>query len=107
MVSACSSRSKRKRVVITIDNKLKIYQLVKAGRTLQKVADEYNVGKLTIRDITKSEEKLKVSKKKLQKCIKKRKTVKQADFSELDKAVYLRFIQQRCKGTFTCIHITV
>ena len=31
-------------------------------------------------------------------CIKKRKTVKRSDFTELDKAVYLWFIQQRCKG---------
>ena len=106
MASTCSSRSKTKRVVLTIDDKLKICQLVKAGRTLQKVADEYNIGKSTVHDITKSEEKLKAFQKEVAEndCIKKRKTVKQADFSELDKGVYLWFIQQRCKGTYIYVY---
>ena len=73
---------------------------VKGGRTLQSVADEYNVGKSTVHDIVKSEKKLQAFQKEIKDsdCIKKRKTVKKADLSELDKAVYLWFVQQRCKG---------
>lgn len=48
----------------------------------------------------KSEDKLQAFQKEISDgdCIKKRKTVKKADLLVLDKAVYLWFIQQRCKG---------
>ena len=94
------TKRKRKRVVLTIAEKLKICQLVRGGRTLQSLADEYGVGKSTVHDIVKNEEKLQAFQKEIRDgdCIKKRKTAKRADLSELDKAVYLWFVQQRCKG---------
>ena len=100
MASVSSSNRKRKRLVLTISDKLKICQLVRSGRTLQSVADEYGVGKSTVHDIVKSEEKLQAFQKEIKDgdCIKKRKTVKKADLLALDKAVFLWFIQQRCKG---------
>ena len=100
MASASTSNRKRNCVVLTISDKLKICQLVKDGRTLQSVADKYNVGKSTVHDIVKSEEKLQAFQKEIKDgdCIKKRKTVKKADLLALDKAVYLWFVQQRCKG---------
>ena len=87
---------KRKCVVLTISDKLKICQLVKSGRTFQSVVDKYDFGKSTIHNIVKNEEKLQDLQKKIQDgdCIQKRKTVKKADLLELDKAVYLWFIQQ-------------
>ena len=98
MASVSTLNRKRKR---TISNKLKMCQLVKGGRTLQSVADEYDVGKSTVHDIVKSEEKLQAFQKEIKDgdCIKKRKTVKKADLLVLDKSVYLWFVQQRCKGT--------
>ena len=101
MASVSTFNRKRKRLVLTISDKLKICQLVRSGRTLQSVADEYDVGKSTVHNIVKSEEKLQAFQKEIKDgdCIKKRKTVKKADLLALDKAVYLWFIQQRCKGT--------
>ena len=100
MASVSTSSHKRKRIVLTISDKLKICQLVKGGRTLQSVADEYDVGKSTVHGVVKSEDKLQAFQKEISDgdCIKKRKTVKKADLFVLDKAVYLWFIQQRCKG---------
>ena len=87
MASVSTSERKRKRVVLVISDKLKICQLVKGGRTLQSVVDEYNVGKSIVHDIIKSEKKLQAFQKEIKDgdCIKKRKTVKKADLSELDK----------------------
>ena len=52
MATACSSSAasgnKRKRVVLTIEDKLKICDLVKNGRSLTSVAAEFNVGKSTV-----------------------------------------------------------
>ena len=99
MASVSTSNRKRKRLVLTISDKLKICQLVRSGRTLQRVAGEYGVGKSTVHNIVKSEEKLQAFQKEIKDGdrIKKRKTVKKFDLLALDKAVYLWFIQQRCK----------
>ena len=52
MATACSSSAasgkKRKRVVLTIEDKLKICDLVKNGRSLTNLAAEFNVGKSTV-----------------------------------------------------------
>ena len=74
MASVSASKRKRKRVVLTISDKLKICQLVKGGRTLQSVADDYDIGKSTVHDIVKSEEKLQAFQREIKDgdCIKKR-----------------------------------
>ena len=78
MACISTSNRKRKRLVLTISDKLKICQLVRSGRTLQSVADEYDVGKSTVHNIVKSEEKVQAFQKEIKDghCIKKRKTVK-------------------------------
>ena len=95
-----STSQKRKRVVLSISDKLQICQQVKNGRSLQSVAGEYGVGKSTVHNIVKSEKKLRVFQKEITDgdCIKKRKTMKGSLLTELDKAVYLWFMQQRSKG---------
>ena len=100
MDSASSSTRKRKRKVLSISEKLKICELAKGGRTLQNLVNEFDIGKSTIHDIVKNEERLQVFQKEVTDgdCIKKRKTMKKSVLTELDKAVYLWFIQQRCKG---------
>ena len=62
---------------------------------------DFDVGKSTVHDIVKNKAKLQTFLTDIQEgdCIKKRKVVRRSDFQELDKAVYLWFIQQRCKGT--------
>ena len=51
MTSVSASTHKRKRVVLTISDKLKICQLVKGGKALQSIAKEYDVGKSTVHNI--------------------------------------------------------
>ncbi len=91
---------KRKRKVLTIGQKISICDLAKKGRTLQSLASEYGVGKSTVHDIVKNGEKLKQFQKEICEgvCVKKRKTMKKSTLDELDHAVYLWFVQQRCKG---------
>ena len=93
---ASISARKRKRVVVTISDKLKIHQLVKSRRTFQSIVDEYDFGKSTVHNNVKNEEKLHDFQKETEDgdCIKKRKTMKKADLLALDKAVYLWFVQQ-------------
>ena len=104
MATACSSSAasgkKRKRVVLTIEDKLKICDLVKNGRSLTSVAVEFNVGKSTVHDIVKNKAKLQTFLTEIQDgdCTKRR-IVRRANLDALDKAVYLWFVQQRCKGT--------
>ena len=49
--SVSMALQKRKRVVLTIEEKLKINDLVANGRTLASDAEGYNVGKSTVHDI--------------------------------------------------------
>ena len=92
---------KRKRVVLTIEEKLKVCDLVESGKSLTSVALEFNMLKSTVHDIVKNKEKLRSFLTEVQEgdCIKKRRVVRRADLDKLDKAVYLWFVQQRCKGT--------
>ena len=96
-----SSTKKRRRVVLTIEQKLKICDLIESGRTLTSVALEYDTPKSTVHDIVKSKEKLKAFLKEIEdgSCVKKRRIVRRANLEDLDKAVYLWFVQQCCKGT--------
>ena len=104
-MAACSSSAasgkKRKRVVLTIEDKLKVCDLVKNGRSMTSAAAEFNVGKSTVHDIVKNQAKLQTFLTEIQDgdCIKKRRIVRRANLEALDKAVYLWFVQQRCKGT--------
>jgi IS30 family transposase len=101
-MAACSSSAasgkKRKRVVLTIEDKLKICDLVKNGRSMTSAAAEFNVGKSTVHDIVKNQAKLQTFLTEIQDgdCIKKRRIVRRANLEALDKAVYLWFVQQRC-----------
>ena len=110
MATACSSSAasgkKRKRDVLTIEDKLKICDLVKNGRSLTSVVAEFNVGKSTVHDIVKNKAKLQTFLTEIQDgdCTKKRWIVIRANLDALDKAVYLWFIQQRCKGTPSVVH---
>ena len=50
---------KRKRTVLTIEEKLKIIELYEKKRSLASVAAEFVVGKSIVHDIVRSQEKLK------------------------------------------------
>ena len=89
----CSSK-KRKRVVLTL---VAILDRLKS-ETQEKHAAEYGVGRSTIGDIKKSEDKLRAFASTMEGLAmnsKGRKVMRLADDEELDKAVYLWFIQKR------------
>ena len=91
---------KRKRTVLTIEDKLKICELVRNKRSLRSIAAEFGVGKSTVADIMKNKDKLQAFHDEVQDMdgLKKRKIVRRADLEKLDRSMYFWFIQQRCKG---------
>ena len=77
--------------MLTIEEKLKICDLVKNGRSLTSVAAEFNVGKSTVHDMVKNKAELQTFLTEIQDgdYIKKRRIVRRASVEALDKAVYL------------------
>ena len=65
-----------------------------------RISAEYGIEKSTVFDIIKSEDKLKAFQSQLQNedCTKKRCIVRTADFSDVDKAVFLWFVQEQAAG---------
>ena len=83
---------KRKRVVLTLEKKLSILDRLKSGETQGKVATEYGVGRSTIGDIKKTQDKLKSFASTMENfamSLKGRKVMRMADDEKLDEAVYL------------------
>ena len=56
--SAKSYCGKTKHVVLSIGSKLAILDLLKAGMTHKNIANEYRIGRSTVVDIKKNEEKI-------------------------------------------------
>ena len=104
LAMATAAVKKRKRIVLTIEDKLEICKFVKQGKTLANVAALFNIGKSTVHDIIKNEDKLQTFLTEVQDgdSIKKRRIVRRSDYDELDKAVFLCFVQQRYKGKNCC-----
>ena len=50
--AAAAAGKKRKRIVLTIEDKLKVCDLVQNGRSLTSVAAEFNTAKSTVHDIS-------------------------------------------------------
>ena len=53
LAMATAAVKKKKRIVLTIEDKLEICKLVKQGKTLANVAALFNIGKSTVHDIIK------------------------------------------------------
>lgn len=101
MASSSSSASiskKRKRVVLPLEIKIAILDRLNAGATQAKLADEYGIGRSTVGDIKKSEDKIRSFASTMESMAmskKGRKVMRLADDDRLDKAVYLWFAQKR------------
>ena len=94
---------KSKRIVLSVDDKLKICEMVQKKILKTEIMLKYNIGKSTVNYIGKSPETLKnfkMSKCELgiAKCIKATKSMKGGMFDKLDSALYLWVQQQREKG---------
>ena len=92
--------NKRKRQVLSIEQKLEICRRLRGGASITALSKELEIGKSTIYDIKRNEEKLNSFATKMD-CTEgslKRKTMKLASDTKLDDALYLWFAQKRSQG---------
>lgn len=92
--------TKRKRVVLSVSDKLKIIDQLKNGASGSRLAREYGVGNATILDIKKNSDAITKFASVLdsEDGSLHRKTMKMAEKQDLDTAVYKWFMQVRSQG---------
>ena len=84
---------------MTIEQKLDICKLIATGISYTLISERYGIGRLTVVDIKKNQNKLEgFSKKRVDMGMKKAKTMKIGEYQKLDEALYIWFRQQREKG---------
>ena len=89
-----ASSSKRKRVVLSIEDKSTVCDLVRKKVSYSEINNRLNIGKPTISDIVRGEEKLKKFKQSkcelgISKSVKKTKTVRGGKLDKLDQVMYI------------------
>ena len=94
---------KRKRVQLTIENKLKVCEMAKNNVPKAVIMSQFSIGKSTLNDILRSEGKFKKFKAEkeelgLSGAAKTAKKVEGGVFDKLDSALYIWFRQEREKG---------
>lgn len=96
--------SKRKRVVLSLIDKLNIIDSLKQGEPSYKLADKYGVGRSTISDIKKNADTILKYTCKLDSAngSKHRKMMKKAKNEVLDEVLYCWYLQQRSSGQDIC-----
>ena len=99
-LSIIMSSFKRKRVCLTVDDKIKILHDVKSGASYSVIEERYGVGRSTISDIKKNESQIMSFKRRAfdEGLPTSAKTMKVGEDERLDQSVYLWFRQQREKG---------
>ncbi|CAK8676591.1 unnamed protein product [Clavelina lepadiformis] len=103
-MNSCSKGNvKRKRIVLFVEYKLKVCDIVRKKIPKTEIMLKYNIGKSTVNDICKSEESLKNFKMAkceigISKSVKATKAMKVGMYSRLNSALYMWFRQQREKG---------
>ena len=91
--------SKRKRVVLTLQEKVQIVNLVDKGSFYESVAARFNIGKFTVSDVWKARQRVKQFVAELDDChskstsksTKKRWIVRRSNYEDIDKALHLWF----------------
>ena len=100
--SSCSASCsrKRKRTVVSLETKLAILDRLKKGEIQAQLASEYGVGKSTVANIKKNEEKIRNFATTMDSLAmsKKRKVMRLADDDKLDQALFLWFVQKRSQN---------
>ena len=95
---AMAACRKRKRVVLTLENKLSILDRLAKGEKASKIASEFGIGNSTVTDLKKNESKIRSfvsSMESLSVCLKERKIMRLAEDEKVDEAVYLWYVQKR------------
>ena len=90
--------TKRKCTCVSLEAKLEIINRLKKGESQSSLASEYGIGKLTVGDFKKNEEKIRefvTRMESLDVSTKKRKVMRLVDDDTLDQALYLWFVQKR------------
>lgn len=98
--AAKAKKAKRKRVVLSIKEKVEILKLLESSVSYTVIAEKYGIGRSTVADIKSRKEKILQFKSEMVAMGVKR-TVKAMKFGEdkqLDQAVYLWFKQKRMEG---------
>lgn len=92
---------KRKKIVLTIAQKLEMISKLENGASRKQMCLDYGIGETTVRDILKNKEKLLnfASMSDSASGMKKRKTMKKSTFDELDTALAEWLAQVRSEGT--------
>ena len=91
---------RRKRVSLTIFQKVEILKKLQHGSSVKMIQEEYNVGKSTIYDLRSDKEKILQYAAECESAnlMKNRKTMKPVKFDELDRVLYEWFKQRRSEG---------
>lgn len=89
---------KRKKVVISLEDKLNAIKMLDSGASLKTVAQKYDVGVSTVGDWKKNRNKIRKWCSVLAAPTKERKTMKTAKHEKIDQSLYLWFNQQRERG---------
>ena len=99
-MATCSKSSKRKRKVLSVEQKLEICRRLRGGTSITALSKELELGKSTICDIKRNEGRLTRFAAKMDSTegSMKRKTMKMASDTRLDDAVFLWFAQKRSQG---------
>ena len=91
---------KRKRVVLSLENKLCILDRLAKGERATSIASEFGIGNSTVTYLKKNESRIRTfvsSMESLSVCSKERKIMRLAD-EKLDEAVYLWYVQTDIRG---------
>lgn len=94
------TNKKRKRNVLTIEQKMEILRRFEKNTSVAVLATTYNIGKQTVRDIVKKKAELQsfVANADSAKAFSDRKSLKGSTFRELDDAMTRWFLQKRSEG---------
>lgn len=92
---------KRKKVVLTIAQKVEMISKIENGASKKQMCLQYGIGETTVRDVLKQKEKLLAfaTVSNSGSGMKKRKTMKKSTYSELDSALAEWLVQERSEGT--------
>lgn len=95
------SDNKRKRIVLTVKEKLDAIQRIDKGESVQKICAELNVGKSTVNDWRRNRLSLQdfCTNVETDKVLDNRKTLKKPTHEMVDDALWLWFMQERRRGT--------
>ena len=93
------TEEKRKRVVLSIENKLKILKLIDSNISYTVISQRFDIGQSTVCDISrKKDELLRFSQKIIDMGAKNVKTMKVGEYEKLDETLYIWFHQQHEKN---------